>query len=148
MKINESTAIKIMETIVSDSLAVADENGVKKHKDKSGVIAIKTATAKAEQWEQPGIYLAQITDLDEAPRMGCGVMEIANGGTLEWTLTYDEYDYVVDGILQIEVDGRTMTGLEGDIIYIPSGTHVIFKSPSSTRYAYFSYPANAVEEIL
>ena len=148
MKISEKTARRIMETIISEACATEDENGIKKHRDASGVMSIKTRTVKANQWEQPGVYLTQATSLEEAPRMGCGVMELDSDGSLEWTLTYDEYDYVVEGILQIEVDGRTVTGCEGDIIYIPKNTHVIFKTPCGTRYAYFVYPAEVVEEIL
>ena len=30
----------------------------------------------------------------------------------------------------------------GDIIYIPRNSHIILMTPSSTRYAYFVYPAN------
>ena len=148
MKISETTAKSIIETIISEACATEDSNGIRKYKDPSGVMSIKTKSVKAEQWEKPGVYLTQITSTEEAPRMGCGVMELDIDGALEWTLTYDEYDYVVDGILQIEVDGRAVTGCVGDIIYIPRGSKVVFKTPCGTRYAYFVYPVEAVEEIL
>ncbi|MPN33902.1 hypothetical protein SDC9_181394 [bioreactor metagenome] len=148
MAVNEEIIKKIVETIISEACVTPDENGIKKHRDKSGVMVIKTKSIKAEQWEQPGVYLKQATSLEEAPRMGCGVMELDRDGTLAWTLTYDEYDYVIDGILQIEIDGRTVTGCEGDIILIPKDSHVIFKTPCSTRYAYFVYPADVVDEIV
>ncbi|MFV0518283.1 MAG: ethanolamine utilization protein EutQ [Aminipila sp.] len=139
---------KIVETIIAESSVTADENGIKKHKDKSGVMVIKTKSIKVEPWEQPGIYLKQATSLEEAPRMGCGVMELDGTGSLEWTLTYDEYDYIIDGILQIEIDGKSVIGCAGDIILIPRDSHVIFKTPCSTRFAYFVYPAATVDEIV
>ena len=50
--------------------------------------------------------------------MGCGIMELDHT-SFEWTLTYDEYDFVIDGTLEIEIDGRIVSGNPGDIIYIP-----------------------------
>ncbi|MFR5879592.1 MAG: hypothetical protein ACLUEQ_01630 [Cloacibacillus evryensis] len=60
---------------------------------------------------------------------------------LWWTLTYDEYDVVFEGVLEIEMNGRVVTGKPGDIIYIPKG-HIHFRTPDKARYAYFVYPAN------
>ena len=73
--------------------------------------------------------------------MGAGVMELDNT-SFEWTLTYDEYDYVIEGELEIEIDGRIVKGTVGDIIYIPAGSHIHFQTPTRARYAYFVYPAN------
>ena len=62
--------------------------------------------------------------------------------SFEWTLTYDEFDVVIDGILEIEIDGRVVTGHAGDILYIPAGSHIHFQTPTTARYAYFTYPAD------
>lgn len=149
MKVSDELIKQTVETILSEACAEPDENGIRKYREEtSGVMCIKTKTIRAEPWEQPGVYLKQATSLEEAPRMGCGVMELDRDGTLEWTLTYDEYDYVIDGILQIETNGKTITGCQGDIILIPKDTPVIFKTPSSARYAYFVYPAATVDEIV
>lgn len=141
----EKLVEKLIKTIIAEEGGVVDENGVKKIVDSSGVMAIKTRTIRAQSWGGKGVYLLQATNSKETPRMGCGVMELDGTGSLTWTLTYDEYDYVIDGILEIEVDGRSVIAGEGDIIYIPKDTTVVFKTPSSTRYAYFVYPMDAVE---
>ena len=73
--------------------------------------------------------------------MGAGIMELDHT-SFEWTLTYDEYDMVIEGELEIEIDGRVIKGGPGDIIYIPQGSHIHFQTPSFARYAYFVYPAN------
>ena len=73
--------------------------------------------------------------------MGLGFMEVDHS-CFEWTLTYDEYDMVIDGVLEIEIDGRVITGNAGDIIYIPKNSHIHFQTPGKTRYAYFVYPAD------
>lgn len=136
---------KLIRTIVAEEAGTVDENGIKKIMDQSGVMTIKTKTVRVRNWGDKGVYLQAATNSKETPRMGCGVMELDGTGSLEWTLTYDEYDYVIDGILEIEVDGRSIIGCEGDIIYIPKDTKVIFKTPGATRFAYFVYPMSAAE---
>ncbi len=112
--------------------------------DPSGIIGIKASTVKCEPFEQDGVYLKDVVTLQEAPRMGCGIMELDHT-SFEWTLTYDEYDFIIDGTLEIEIDGRVVTGNPGDIIYIPKNSHIHFQTPNKTRYAYFVYPANWAE---
>lgn len=55
--------------------------------------------------------------------MGCGIMELDHT-SFEWTLTYDEYDLVLEGTLEIEIDGRVVTAGPGQIIYIPKNSHI------------------------
>lgn len=112
-----------------------------KRTDPSGVILIKTETVRCYPFKQEGVSLRDVVDLREAPRMGAGVMELDHT-SFEWTLTYDEYDMVIDGVLEIEIDGRVLTGYPGDILYIPKGSHIHFQTPSRARYAYFVYPAD------
>ena len=111
--------------------------------DPSGIIGIKTRSVKLEPFEgRDDVRLKDVTTLDEAPRMGCGNMELRDGASFEWTLTYDEYDIVLEGTLEIEIDGRIVRGEAGDVIYIPKGSHIHFQTPNYTKYAYTVYPAN------
>lgn len=111
--------------------------------DPSGIIGIKTGAVQLEPFEgRSDVMLKDVTTLDEAPRMGCGVMELKDGAFFEWTLTYDEYDIVLDGHLEIEIDGRVVKGDVGDVIYIPKGSHIHFQTPDHARYVYTVYPAN------
>lgn len=119
----------------------AEQPDFEKEADPSGILHIRTSTVRCEPFEQPGVYLKDITTLKETPRMGAGVMELDHT-SFEWTLTYDEYDYVIEGELEIEIDGRVIKGKPGDIIYIPKNSHIHFQTPSKTRYVYFVYPAD------
>lgn len=141
MNINEKELKEIISRVVEETLKKCDNDFIKE-KDDSGIIKIKTDTVKCEPFNgADGVYLKDIVTLDEAPRMGAGVMELDNT-SFEWTLTYDEYDYVIEGELEIEIDGRVVKGSVGDIIYIPAGSHIHFQTPTKARYAYFVYPAN------
>lgn len=145
MNISESLIRDIVERVLREAVE-SEKAPFEKHVDPSGIIGIKTSTVKCEPFEQDGVALKDLVTLEEAPRMGAGVMELDHT-SFEWTLTYDEYDMVIEGELEIEIDGRIIRGGPGDIIYIPKGSHIHFQTPTFTRYAYFVYPANWQELI-
>ena len=136
MNVSEELVRQIVQKILEESAAQnTPKEDFVKEKDPSGIIKIKTDTVKCERFQQDGVALKDVVTLEEAPRMGCGIMELDHT-SFEWTLTYDEYDMV------IEIDGRVLTGKPGDIIYIPKNSHIHFQTPSTARYAYFVYPAD------
>lgn len=145
MNISESLIRDIVERVLREAVE-SEKAPFEKHVDPSGIIGIKTSTVKCEPFEQDGVALKDLVTLEEAPRMGAGVMELDHT-SFEWTLTYDEYDMVIEGELEIEIDGRIVRGGPGDIIYILKGSHIHFQTPTFTRYAYFVYPANWQELI-
>jgi len=141
--------MNISEQIIRDVIVkVLEERGVsacgcQRQLDPSGIIGIKTSTVELEPFEgREDVKLKDVTSLEEAPRMGCGVMELLDGASFEWTLTYDEYDIVLEGNLEIEIDGRVVKGGPGDVIYIPKGSHIHFQTPDRAKYVYTVFPAN------
>ncbi len=142
MNISEDLIREIVKNVLNETYKVQTASSFDKVKDPSGIIRIKTDTVKTEPFGgQAGVSLQDIVTLEEAPRMGAGIMELDNT-SFEWTLSYDEYDMVIDGILEIKIDGRVVTAYPGDIIYIPKDSHIHFQTPSKARFAYFVYPAN------
>ena len=113
-----------------------------KEKDPSGVLLVRTADVTCESFEgRQDVRVKDVTTLDEAPRMAAGVMEVEKTA-FPWTLTYDEYDIVLSGTLEIRVGDRTYTGHAGDLFYIPKGSAISFCSPDKARYVYVTYPAD------
>lgn len=142
MNVSEELIRQVIKKVLEESAqAGSAKESFEKQNDPSGIIKIKTDTVKCEPFKQDGVALKDVVTLEEAPRMGCGIMELDHT-SFEWTLTYDEYDMVIDGVLEIEIDGRVVTGNPGDIIYIPKDSHIHFQTPVKTRYAYFVYPAD------
>ena len=142
MNIDKNALREIISEVVKETLERQTEREFLKEKDESGIIKIRPSTVKCEQFQgAEGVYLKDIVTLEEAPRMGAGIMELDHT-SFEWTLTYDEYDYVIDGELEIEIDGRVIKGKAGDIIYIPKDSHIHFQTTTTARYAYFVYPAD------
>ena len=105
MNISEELIREIITKVVQEATAEKKtcDCGFEKHVDPSGIIGIKTSTVKCEPFEQDGVALKDVVTLEEAPRMGCGVMELDHT-SFEWTLTYDEYDIVLEGTLEIEIE--------------------------------------------
>ena len=142
MNVSEELVRQIVQKILEESAAQnTPKEDFVKEKDPSGIIKIKTDTVKCERFQQDGVALKDVVTLEEAPRMGCGIMELDHT-SFEWTLTYDEYDMVIDGTLEIEIDGRVLSAGPGEIIYIPKNSHIHFQTPTTARYAYFVYPAD------
>ena len=80
-----------------------------------------------------------VTDADGAP-MAAGLMSL-HRGSFEWHLDYDEIEYVIEGELRIESGQRSVTGLPGDLIFVPKGTTISFGTPSWAKFLYVTYPA-------
>lgn len=61
---------------------------------------------------------------------------------LPWFLNYDEVDYVIEGEFVLKVSGQVFRAKQGDVVYIPKGSQVVFSSPSFCKVFYCTYPAN------
>ncbi|UQZ90751.1 ethanolamine utilization protein [Deltaproteobacteria bacterium Smac51] len=119
--------------------------------DKSGVMSVRTSGVKTEVFpfdigpSNGKVRLKDMVSLEESPRMGFGVMEM-DRTTFKWTLNYDEVDYIIDGTLEIIIDGRKVVGNPGDTMFIPAGSTIEFSAPGFTRFLYVVYPANWSEQ--
>jgi len=147
-QINKEMLEEIIKRVISEHINQKQDEFVK-HVDESGVISIKTDTVKPEKFdtgkEGDEVYLKDVLSLEESPRLGCGVMEMKES-SFDWTLKYDEIDYVIDGTLEIIIGNRKVVGKRGDILLIPKNTAIKFSTPDSCRFIYVVYPANWQEQ--
>ena len=137
---------EIVRKVVAEYLGSC--SGVTKHVDPSGVAVAKFSTVKLDKFatgnDRDQVYLKDVFTLKESPRIGCGVMEMT-ASVFDWTLKYDEIDYVVEGTLEIIIDGRKVVGNAGDILLIPKNTAIQFSAPQYAKFLYVVYPANWAE---
>ncbi|WP_342429384.1 cupin domain-containing protein [Neobacillus sp. FSL H8-0543] len=77
----------------------------------------------------------------EDSSMSAGFLTIEKS-SFEWELCYEEIDYVIEGTLTISINGKTFTAYPGDVVYVPSGSKVIWGSPDKVKLFYTTYPAN------
>ena len=62
--------------------------------------------------------------------------------TFDWTLNYDEIDYVIEGQLDIIYKDKKFSASKGEIILIPKGSKISFSVGGYARFMYVTYPAD------
>lgn len=139
----------LVRQIIEENLN-GSKNGVdfNRNKDISGITSIKLPKVKVDESNRldtgnPNdvVYTKDLFILEESPRLGCGIMEMKET-TFDWTLNYDEVDYIIEGTLDILIDGRKVTASEGELILIPKGSSIKFSVPNYARFIYVTYPAD------
>ena len=147
--LDRETLEKILRKVVQEELN-RKVGGFEKYIDKSGVGVVKIPTVKPERFDTGNpndkVFLTDVFTIEESGRLGCGVMEMEESA-FDWTLRYDEIDYIIDGTLEIIIDGNKVTGNRGDVILIPKDSKIIFSAPNFARFIYVVYPANWEETI-
>jgi ethanolamine utilization protein EutQ len=84
--------------------------------------------------------LEDFVTVKDGSAVGAGMMSWQKGG-FSWTLTYDEVDYVVEGIMEITYEGRTIRANKGDLVFIPAGSAIRWSTPSWVLVYYVTFPA-------
>lgn len=87
------------------------------------------------------VYTHDVLTLSESPRLGAGIMEMEKT-TFPWELNYDEVDYVIKGSLTVYCGETSVTAEEGELIFIPKGSKIMFSAPDFARFLYVTYPAD------
>jgi len=136
---------KIIHQVVAEQSQVQTDSFEKRMDAESGVISVRTPEVKPKPFDTgkdgDNVYLTDLFSLEESPRLGCGIMEM-KASCFDWVLNYDEIDYVIEGRLEIIVNGKKIVGEAGDTLLIPKNTAIQFSVPNFARFLYVTYPAN------
>jgi len=87
------------------------------------------------------VWLKDVVITQDRSPMGTGYMSL-DQGEMQWTLTYDEIDIVLEGELVITRGNEQVRGKTGDVIYIPKGSSITFGTPNWTKFVYVVFPVN------
>jgi ethanolamine utilization protein EutQ len=114
--------------------------------DASGLVLVRGDTVKLARFPGAGpdrnVGLADVISGRDGSPMTAGIMSWGREDSFPWKLDYDEVDLVLEGVLQITIEGRMLEGRAGDVFYIPKGSKVLFGTPWRTRVFYVTYPAD------
>ena len=69
----------------------------------------------------PGANICRDVGPSDSETISCSIVEMENF-ELEWTVLYDEWIYVLDGVLTIELKDGTVDLNPGDSLWMPDGT--------------------------
>jgi len=118
---------------------------MEKEVDASGIALVKGRSVVCEEFNtgnpRDKVGLTEILTRRESPNMTTGFMTMDHTA-FDWHLMYDEIDYVVEGTLDIIVNGKTYRGQAGDVLFIPRDTKITFSTPDKCRFFFVTYPAN------
>ena len=148
MNINRAEIEKLVRSIIMEEYSNKLNVSSMRHVDSSGVMSISLPLFSVSEEDRldtgnPNhkVYTKDLVSLTESPRLGCGLM-VMEDTTFDWTLGYDEIDYIIEGTLTIIIDGRRITAGAGELILIPSGSRIQFSVEGKARFIYVTYPAD------
>lgn len=98
-------------------------------------------------WEPLGIENAAVADIkplvttDLSRTLGAGLCRFERC-RFPWKLTYDECVYVIEGRMEIEQEAGMITARAGDVVFVPSGSEVVYSFPETCLLFYSAYPVD------
>lgn len=139
---------KIVKEVLAQSMGNAIQEAFKKECDPSGLKLVRGNTVECDRFETGNpnakVGLKDIVNTKESPNMGAGFMTIEKS-SFDWELCYEEFDYIVEGNLDITINGKTYHGKAGDVFFIPKNSKITWSTPDFARFFYVTYPANWAE---
>ena len=113
-------------------------------RDCGGLKLIRGSSVKMDVFDTGNpnnkVFFQELVSKDDSS-MSAGFLTIEKSN-FEWELSYEEIDYVIEGTLTVEINGKTFTAHAGDVLSVPSGSKVVWGSPDRARVFYTTYPAN------
>ncbi|HEM3177766.1 DUF861 domain-containing protein [Streptococcus suis] len=110
----------------------------------NGMKVVRGSTVRMDDFDTgtPGakVGFQELVSQHES-KMSAGFLTIDHS-KFAWKLPYEEIDYVISGTVSIEIDGQTFVAREGDVLFVPSGSDVVWGSPDNAKIFYTTYPSN------
>jgi ethanolamine utilization protein EutQ len=85
--------------------------------------------------------IARVINSSNSRHMGGGIEYLENV-TIDWTVTYDEILFIIEGPLTIEFEDSRHRCDAGDIAWLPMGTRLRYIADSRAAYFYALYPVD------
>ena len=112
--------------------------------DESGLKVVRGNTVKMDNFDTgkagTKVYFQELIGKNES-KMSSGFLTIEESN-FEWDVTCEEIYYVIQGTLSVEINGKKYIANEGDVLFIPKNSKVIFGSDDKARMFYTTYPSN------
>lgn len=86
-----------------------------------------------------GAAVQGLVNTSFSSRLGAGIGVFENCA-MEWTVTYDEVLFILDGTFQLKTRGGTFHAGPGDTLWIPEGTWVVYIATVPVTFFYAVAP--------
>lgn len=84
------------------------------------------------------VFYQEIINADDGCSMNAGIITIEEC-TFEWETTCEELYHVVEGTLNVKVNGKMYTAHAGDSVFFPKGAKLSFGSPDKMKAFYATH---------
>lgn len=105
---------------------------------------VRKVTSEDElEWFRRGeqqLLLADAIDEEDGAAMTVGFARYAAGESNDWTMSYDEALVVTRGRFAVDGPGGTVEAAAGEVIYLSSGTPLVYRAVEDTELVYVSHP--------
>ena len=85
--------------------------------------------------------IARVIGRAVSQHMGGGI-EVMEGVSITWTVTYDEILFIHEGRLGVVLGEQRFDCGPGDIVWLPKGTTLTYEAPERCAYFYALYPVD------
>jgi len=86
------------------------------------------------------IFLGDVMDEARSTSMGVGYARYEQGESNAWTVTYDEVLVVLQGSFTVRFGHDAVTAGPGELIWLESGTSVVYQADTDVKLVYVTYP--------
>ncbi|HYB75945.1 MAG TPA: cupin domain-containing protein [Nitrososphaerales archaeon] len=100
---------------------------------------------KMEKFELKGLTKGVCYDAviwDEPGIMDACIWEQKVGSELTWDMTYNIFTYIIEGDFQLtdRTTHKKYSWEKGDLVFVPVGSRLIFRTKGGGKMLYFSHP--------
>lgn len=142
--VSKDTLFALLKQLIASGGLLEDTTPYKACTHPNGLKLVHGDTVKMDVFDtgnpSANAHFQELVSKDDS-HMSAGFLEIKDSA-FDWHLTYEEIDYVIEGTLQITIDGKTYTGHAGDVLFVPKDSQVTWASPDCARIFYSTYPSN------
>lgn len=136
---NELIAQIVKEVLAS--LTNTKPAGLAKESDPSGLRLVKGNTVQCEKVNtgtpNNNVYQKEILTNKESPNLGIGFMTIDNSSHRCY-MENDQTIHIIEGALEVTVNGNTFRGEAGDVFFLPRNTTVTLYTEEKVKYFFVS----------
>jgi ethanolamine utilization protein EutQ len=100
---------------------------------------------RADQDLEPGAEGAAVRGLVNkgfSERLGAGI-GVFRDCAVEWTVTYDEVLFILEGTFRLRVGGEVYHAGPGDTLWIPKDTALVYEADAPVTFFYAVSPVEA-----
>lgn len=146
--VNADMITKIVMEVIASLSPFNNLRDMAKEVDPSGIALVRGETVECETLDtgnpRDKVGIKEVLTRKESPNLATGFMTLEDS-SFDWHLGYEEIDYIIEGTLDITVNGKNYRGRAGDVFYIPRDTKITFSTPDKVKFFFVTYPANWAE---